>query len=59
MITPNDIPTHSEWPTRVGDRAERNVREHQSCTQAILAAFMEDLGIDDPMLLRSAGCSPR
>lgn len=28
---------------------------YDSCTQSILAAFMEELGIDDPLVMRAAG----
>jgi C_GCAxxG_C_C family probable redox protein len=31
------------------------VSRYESCTQSIVAAFMDELGIDDPMVIRAAG----
>ncbi len=55
MIDPSSIPNDPDWPTRIRDQAASNARRHQSCTQSILAAFMDELGVDDPLVMRSAG----
>jgi C_GCAxxG_C_C family probable redox protein len=55
MITEITLPTESDWPVRVRERAHHNVSRYESCTQSIVAAFMEELGIDDPLVLRAAG----
>ena len=55
MITEITVPTDPDWPSRVRARAHHIVSKHESCTQSIVAAFMEELGIDDPLVLRAAG----
>ena len=55
MITEITVPTESDWPARVRARAHHNVSQYESCTQSIVAAFMDELGIDDPLVLRAAG----
>ena len=49
------IPEDPDWPQRVADTAVDLARRHESCSQSVLAAFMDELGIDDPMLIRAAG----
>ncbi len=49
------IPQKEDWPLRIGETAFQNMRNHESCTQAILGAFMDELEIDAPMVMRSAG----
>ena len=55
MITELTVPADPDWPARVRDRAHHIVSTHESCSQAIVAAFMEEFGIDDPLVLRAAG----
>jgi C_GCAxxG_C_C family probable redox protein len=49
------LPKTDGWVERVKERADRYMRTHESCAQAILAAFMEELEIEDPLLMASAG----
>jgi C_GCAxxG_C_C family probable redox protein len=55
MITEITVPTESDWPAKVRARAHHNVSQYESCTQSIVAAFMDELGFDDPLVLRAAG----
>jgi C_GCAxxG_C_C family probable redox protein len=55
MITHITIPDDLQWPARVRARAEHNVTNYESCSQSIVAAFMDELEIDDPLVLRAAG----
>ncbi len=55
MVKPVVLPESAEWVRRVRERAFENMSRHESCAQSILAAFMEDLGIEDPLVLRAAG----
>ncbi len=49
------LPRSDDWVERVKERADRYMRKHESCAQCILGAFMEELGIEDRLLLASAG----
>jgi C_GCAxxG_C_C family probable redox protein len=49
------LPQSSDWVERVKDKAFNYMSQYGNCTQCILAAFMEELGIEDPMVIRSAG----
>ena len=49
------VPQDGKWITSVKDKAKYNVEYYGSCTQAIIAAFMDELNIDNSMLMRSAG----
>lgn len=55
MIQQISIPKDPDWPARMRARAHHNVTHFESCTQSILAAFMHELGIGNPMVLRAAG----
>ncbi len=55
MITQIDIPTTRDWPERVARRAHDYVTRYESCSQSIVASFLDELGIDDPLVLRAAG----
>jgi len=55
MITELTVPTDPDWPTRVRDRAHHIVTNYEHCTQSIVAAFMEEFGMTDPLVLRAAG----
>ena len=50
-----EIPQSIDWSLTLKHRAIQNVRNHESCSQSILAAFMEALNIKDPLVMRSAG----
>ncbi len=49
------LPQTPQWPEEVKYKARQNMEKYDSCTQSILAAFMQVLQIDDPLVLRSAG----
>ena len=55
MVTQITLPTEPDWPSRIRQKALDNVKRYESCTQSILAAFMEELGLDDPLVLRAGG----
>jgi hypothetical protein len=55
MIQPVALPESPEWIERVKEKAFRNMSQHESCAQSILAAFLDELGIEDPLVLRAAG----
>ncbi len=49
------LPKSSDWMSNVKNNAVNNMEQYESCSQSILAAFMTELGIENPMLFRSAG----
>jgi arsenite methyltransferase len=49
------IPSGARWPGEMRERTISYIKKYDSCTQSILWAFMEDLGIEDPMVLRASG----
>jgi C_GCAxxG_C_C family probable redox protein len=49
------LPQSNDWIERVKAKAETYMRKHESCAQCILGAFMEELGVDDPLVMASAG----
>ncbi|MGB2689718.1 MAG: arsenite methyltransferase [Desulfobacterales bacterium] len=49
------LPFSSDWAAEIGATARSNMEKYDSCTQSILAAFMESLNLDEPMVMRSAG----
>ena len=55
MITEITVPSDPDWPARVRARAHQIVSQYESCTQSIVAAFMEEFGISDPLVIRAAG----
>jgi C_GCAxxG_C_C family probable redox protein len=55
MVTEISVPTDPDWPTKVRARAHHNMSNYESCTQSIVGAFMDELGIADPLVLRAAG----
>lgn len=54
-LNPVSIPESPEWVLEVKNKAIQNVTQYESCSQSILGAFMDTLGIEDPLLMRSAG----
>lgn len=55
MVTAVKLPDSRDWIERVTQRAYEDMRDKHGCTQAILNAFMEELGVNDPLVIRSAG----
>jgi C_GCAxxG_C_C family probable redox protein len=55
VVTQISVPTDPDWPARVRARAHHNVSRYESCTQSIVAAFMDEFGLSDPLVLRAAG----
>lgn len=55
MITPVTLPQSPDWIERVREKAYQNMKNHESCSQSLLAAFMDELAIRDPMVIRAAG----
>ena len=55
MVKPVALPDSPDWVEKVKEKAFNNMRNHESCAQSIVAAFMDELGIDDPMVIRAAG----
>jgi C_GCAxxG_C_C family probable redox protein len=49
------LPQSEDWIERVKEKAGDYIRKHESCAQAILAAFMEELEVEDPLVMASAG----
>lgn len=52
---PIELPPSDAWVQTVSQKAATLMQQHESCAQSVLAAFMDTLGIGDPMVLRSAG----
>jgi hypothetical protein len=48
------LPDGDEWIRRVKEKAFENMKRHDGCTQVIVDAFMEEWGLRDPWLMRSA-----
>ena len=55
MVTPVRLPESPDWIEKVKERAYDNMKDKHGCTQVILEAFMDELGINDPMVIRAAG----
>lgn len=55
MVKTVALPESPQWVQRVKGRAFENMSRHESCAQSILAAFLEELGLEDPLVLRAAG----
>lgn len=55
MVKAVALPESPDWVDQVRKRAFDNMKNHESCAQSILAAFMDELGMNDPMVLRAAG----
>jgi C_GCAxxG_C_C family probable redox protein len=55
MVTEITVPADPDWPARVRARAHHIMSTYEHCTQSIVAAFMEEFGIEDPLVLRAAG----
>jgi C_GCAxxG_C_C family probable redox protein len=55
MVKSVELPNSPEWVDRVREKAFQNMSRHESCAQSILAAFMDELAIEDPRVIRAAG----
>ena len=49
------VPNDPQWPERMKNRAITYLKKYDSCTQSILWAFMEELGMENRMVLRAGG----
>ena len=49
------LPQSADWVARVRGKAEYNMKHYESCSQSILAAFMGEFGVKDPLVMASAG----
>jgi len=54
VLTPA-IPDDPQWPQQMRITARNYLKRYDSCTQAILWAFMEALSMKDKMVLRAGG----
>ena len=48
------VPDGNGWVKRVKEKAFENMKRHDGCAQVIVDAFMQELGIHDPWVTRSA-----
>ena len=48
------LPEGDEWIARVRDKAFEDMKRYDGCAQVILNAFMQELEINDPLVMRSA-----
>lgn len=55
MVNLISLPHGTEWISKVKKRSFNNIVRYGDCTQSILEAFMEELEIRDPHVIRSAG----
>ena len=55
MVKPVTLPESPDWVEKVKGKAFQNMSRHESCAQSILAAFLDELGIEAPLVLRAAG----
>ena len=55
MIKAVKLPESPDWIERVKEKAFSNMKNQHGCTQVILEAFMDELGMNDPMVIRAAG----
>lgn len=49
------IPKDPLWPEKMKTQAKTYLKRYDSCTQSILWAFMEALGMENRMVLRAGG----
>lgn len=55
MVRLIELPRSADWVEKVKEKAFQNMSQHESCTQSILGAFMEELRIENPLVMRAAG----
>jgi hypothetical protein len=49
------VPSDLQWPERMKMQSMAYLKKYDSCTQSILWAFMEALGVENRMVLRAGG----
>jgi len=49
------VPSDLQWPVKMKMRSMTYLKKYDSCTQSILWAFMEALGVENRMVLRTGG----
>ena len=49
------LPNTENWIDQVTEKARQNMIQHGSCTQSILAAFLDGFELDSPLVMRAAG----
>jgi hypothetical protein len=49
------LPEGTDWVERVKEKSRDNMVRYHNCTQSILAAFMKEFGLDDPLVISAAG----
>jgi len=50
-----NIPESDEWVNEMQQKARNNIEKYEGCTQSVLQPFMEDFGMQDDLVMRSAG----
>ena len=55
MVKAVKLPESPDWIERVTEKAFNNMKNQHGCTQVILEAFMDELGMKDPLVIRAAG----
>ncbi len=48
------LPDGEEWIARIREKAFENMRRYDGCAQVIVDAFMQEWGLHDPLVTRSA-----
>ena len=48
------LPEGDQWITRVRETAFENMKRYDGCAQVIVDAFMQEWGMHDPLVVRSA-----
>ena len=55
IVSPEiELPDGDEWIARVREKAFENMKRYDGCAQVIVDAFMQEWGLHDPLLTRSA-----
>ena len=55
QLTPEIIlPDGNEWIARVRETAFENMKHYDGCAQVIVDAFLQEWGVHDPLVVRSA-----
>jgi C_GCAxxG_C_C family probable redox protein len=49
------LPKDTDWVRRVQQKSIDHMKRFESCSQSVLVPFMEELGINNPLLVRAAG----
>ena len=55
MVEEITIPRGEDWVARVRETALSRMKQNHSCAQSILSTFMDEFGIEDPLVIRAAG----